>query len=87
MPVPDEIEGVCVVLPPYAVEVRYPDDGSNPTLEDAREARHAAERLAQWVLPLSNSSGPKVFWYSLEIASLIHITRLPCNFPGRPRST
>jgi HEPN domain-containing protein len=52
IPVPDEIENVCVVLNPYAVEIRYPDDGSNPTLEDAREARQAAERLTQWVRSL-----------------------------------
>jgi len=48
-PAPANIENSCVVLNPYAVEVRYPDDESNPTLEDSKEARQAAETVRQWV--------------------------------------
>ena len=47
--VPDEIENCCVVLNPYAVEIRYPDDESNPTLEDSKEARQAAESVRNWI--------------------------------------
>ena len=45
----DSVEKACVVLNPYAIEVRYPDDQSNPTAEDAAEARQAAETIRQWV--------------------------------------
>jgi len=45
----DEIERACVVLNPYAIEVRYPDDQSNPTAEDAAEARQAAEAVRVWI--------------------------------------
>lgn len=48
-PVPDNVERQCVVLNPYAVEVRYPDDESNPSLEDAREARESAGTVYRWV--------------------------------------
>lgn len=48
-PVPAAIEECCIVLNPYAVEVRYPDDISNPTHEDALEARQAAQRIRTWV--------------------------------------
>jgi HEPN domain-containing protein len=44
-----EIEEACVILNPYAVEVRYPDDGTNPTDADSKEARHAAETVRLWV--------------------------------------
>lgn len=47
--VPDDVENSSVILNPYAVEVRYPDDESNPTLEDSKEARQAAERVGKWV--------------------------------------
>ena len=45
----DSVERACVVLNPYAIEVRYPDDQSNPTAEDSAEARQAAETVRQWV--------------------------------------
>ena len=38
-----------VLLMPYAIEVRYPDDGFQPTLEDAQEARDAAEQVLTWL--------------------------------------
>lgn len=47
--VPDEMENCCIVLNPYAVEIRYPDDESNPTLEDSKEARQAVERVRNWI--------------------------------------
>lgn len=37
------------ILMPYAVEIRYPDDGFSPTKEDAREARDAAEVVLIWL--------------------------------------
>jgi hypothetical protein len=37
------------VLNPYAVEIRYPDDESNPTIEDSKEARQAVERIRDWI--------------------------------------
>ncbi len=36
------------ILMPYAVEIRYPDDWFMPSLEDAREAREAVERVLEW---------------------------------------
>ncbi len=33
------------VLNPYAVEIRYPDEGFQPSAEDANEAREAAKRV------------------------------------------
>jgi hypothetical protein len=47
-PIPDEVQNSCVVLNPYAVEIRYPDDGANPTLEDSKEARQS-EVACAWV--------------------------------------
>jgi len=38
------------VLTPYAVEVRYPDEGFMPSSEDAKEARASAERVLNWLL-------------------------------------
>ena len=46
---PDQIEKSCIILNPYSIEVRYPDDDSNPTAEDCREARTSAETVRQWV--------------------------------------
>ena len=45
------------LLMPYAVEIRYPDDGSQPTLEDTREARAAAQTVLDWL----KSSHPSLF--------------------------
>jgi HEPN domain-containing protein len=44
----DQIENSCIILNPYAIEVRYPDNDSNPTTEDCQEARSAAETVRQW---------------------------------------
>ena len=52
-----------VILTPYAVSARYPDDESDmPTLEDAREARQCAERVLTWfqsACPLGHTWGVK----------------------------
>ncbi len=45
----DTVEKACAILNPYGVEVRYPDDQSDPTAEDSSEARQAAEAVRQWV--------------------------------------
>ncbi len=37
------------LLMPYAVEIRYPDDGFQPTLQDAQEGRDAAEQVYAWL--------------------------------------
>ena len=49
IPVPDAVASGCVILNPYSVEVRYPDDDWMPTLDDAREARQAAESVLVWI--------------------------------------
>ena len=51
-PAPEAIENCCVVLNPYAIEIRYPDDESNPTLEDSNEARRAADLVYTWIRAL-----------------------------------
>ena len=43
------------LLMPYAVEIRYPDEWFDPSIDAAREARLAAERVSDWLrtsLPL-----------------------------------
>ena len=45
------------LLMPYAVEIRYPDEWFEPSAEDAREARHAAEEVCGWL----RSVAPTVF--------------------------
>lgn len=37
------------LLTPYAVEIRYPDDWFQPSADDAREARKAAEHVLIWL--------------------------------------
>ena len=37
------------LLNPYSVEVRYPDDAWMPTLDDATEARQAAQEVLNWM--------------------------------------
>ena len=49
IPVPDAVASACVILNPYSVEVRYPDDDWMPTLDDAREARQTAESVLVWI--------------------------------------
>ncbi len=51
-PAPEEIENCFVILNPYAIEIRYPDDESNPSLEDSNEARRAADIVYNWVREL-----------------------------------
>ncbi len=47
--VPESVRAACVILNPYAIEVRYPDDAWTPSLEDAREARQMAQVIRDWV--------------------------------------
>lgn len=52
LPINSEAERLrddLALLTPYAVEVRYPDDFYMPSLQDAREARDAADRVKQWL--------------------------------------
>ncbi len=49
IPVPDAVVSGCVILNPYAVEVRHPDDAWLPILGDALEARKAAESVRAWI--------------------------------------
>lgn len=44
-----ELLEAAAVLTPYAVESRYPDDLVDPTIEDAREARTAAQDVVTFV--------------------------------------
>jgi HEPN domain-containing protein len=37
------------LLMPYAVEIRYPDEWFEPSVEDAREARNAADQVSDWL--------------------------------------
>jgi HEPN domain-containing protein len=46
---PEEVENACIILNPYSIEVRYPDDESDPTTTDSMEAREAAETVRRWV--------------------------------------
>ncbi len=50
--VPEPVTSSCVVLNPYAVEIRYPDDDWTAEPEDAREARQAAETVRNWALTI-----------------------------------
>jgi HEPN domain-containing protein len=45
----DELRDQLALLMPYAVEVRYPDEWFEPSAEDAREARRAAEEISNWL--------------------------------------
>jgi len=44
-----EIRDSLLILNPYAVEVRYPDDALSPTMEDAKEARSAVSQVTAWM--------------------------------------
>lgn len=44
----EQLRDALSILVPYAVEIRYPDDWSMPSEEDAREARHAARQVLNW---------------------------------------
>jgi HEPN domain-containing protein len=45
----EQLRDDLALLTPYAVEVRYPDDFYMPSLQDAREAREAANRVKNWL--------------------------------------
>ena len=50
----EHLRDALALLAPYAVEIRYPDDGYTPAEQDAREARAAATQVLSWfeqVLP------------------------------------
>lgn len=47
-----KVRDACIVLNPYAIEIRYPDEAVFPTVEDAGEAREAAGVVVQWVRSL-----------------------------------
>ena len=47
--IPEDVTRACLILNPYAIEVRYPDDAATPTLEDAREARNSAQAVLDWI--------------------------------------
>jgi len=60
LPINSEAERLrddLALLTPYAVEVRYPDDFYMPSLQDAREARDAADRVKQWL----KNAAPEIF--------------------------
>jgi HEPN domain-containing protein len=46
----DEVYEVLEKLEDYAVEIRYPDDWFEPTLEDAKEAYEIANKVKEFVL-------------------------------------
>ncbi len=45
----EQLRDALVLLMPYAVEVRYPDEYSMPSAEDTRQARQAARQIRQWL--------------------------------------
>lgn len=53
----EQLRDVLVLLMPYAVEIRYPDDGHTPAEADAREAREAAKQIFSWL----EKASPEIF--------------------------
>ena len=49
-PLADDIYDMAEKLEDYAVEVRYPDSGQNPTLDEAREAVEIAKMFRNMVV-------------------------------------
>jgi HEPN domain-containing protein len=45
----EQLHDDLLILTPYAIEVRYPDDSSTPSTSDAREARDCASRVRNWL--------------------------------------
>ncbi len=45
----EELRDPLSDLNPYAVEIRYPDEGFMPSRQDAREAREAAGHVWRWL--------------------------------------
>jgi HEPN domain-containing protein len=48
-PEAETLRNSLTILIPYAVEIRYPDDGFMPEVEDAIEARDAAGKVLDWL--------------------------------------
>ncbi len=44
----EELRDYLIILIPYAVEIRYPDDWFMPSPEDALEARNATAKVIKW---------------------------------------
>ena len=45
----EELRDPLSLLMPYSVEIRYPDEGAELSIDDAREARDAAEAVLTWL--------------------------------------
>ncbi len=56
-PEAEQLRDALILLTPYAVEVRYPDDYYMPSADDATEARQAAAEIRNWL----KISCPKIF--------------------------
>lgn len=56
-PKAEQLRDTLILLMPYAVEVRYPDDYSMPSAEDTRQARDAARQIRHWL----EAACPEVF--------------------------
>lgn len=48
-PSAESLRETLSLLNPYSVEVRYPGDAWMPTVDDAKEARQAAQKIFDWV--------------------------------------
>lgn len=48
-PPADSLRETLAMLNPYSVEIRYPGDAWMPTLDDAKEARQAAQEVFDWM--------------------------------------
>lgn len=48
-PSAEPLRDQLALLMPYAVEIRYPDEWFEPSVEDAQEARLAADRVSDWL--------------------------------------
>ena len=57
-PKAEKLRDALIFLMPYAVEVRYPDDYSMPSVEDTRKARQSAQEVHHWL----KDKCPEVFY-------------------------
>lgn len=48
-PEAEKLRDALILLTPYAVEIRYPDDYYMPSADDATEARQAAAEIREWL--------------------------------------
>lgn len=55
----EQLRDALSILAPYAVEIRYPDDWSMPSEQDAKEARQAAGQVLSWVETASAELFPR----------------------------